>query len=181
RLLDMLGAPAPDRRQAAAVALSRWPEPEARLAVLRAYLRGRVDLPLGAVPARVLPAVNAAELRADGILHDRVALVAARLEAEELEPLVPLLLEWWENDPPSGSSAAGRALRAVPADVLAEQLGERLDAGAWGCLDLLLGRPLLRTSALSRVRRRLRAEGREDLAGRLLLVEGPLRRPDAAR
>ncbi|GLV88439.1 hypothetical protein Slala03_81280 [Streptomyces lavendulae subsp. lavendulae] len=181
RLLEMLGAPAPDRRQAAAGALSRWPEPEARLAVLRAYLRGRVDLPLGAVPARVLPAVNAAELRADGILHDRVALVAARLEAEELEPLVPLLLEWWENDRPSGSSAAGRALRAVPADVLAEQLGERLDAGAWGFLDLLLGRPLLRTSALSRVRRRLRAEGREDLAGRLLLVEGPLRRPDAAR
>ncbi|ATZ28961.1 HEAT repeat protein [Streptomyces lavendulae subsp. lavendulae] len=181
RLLDMLGAPAPDRRRAAAVALARWPEPEARLAVLRAYLRGRVDLPLGAVPARALPAVDEAELRADGILHDRVALVAARLEAEELEPLVPLLLEWWENDPPSGSSAAGRALRAVPADVLAERLGERLDAGAWGFLDLLLGRPLLRTPALSRVRRRLRTEGREDLAGRLLLVEGPLRRPDAAR
>lgn len=181
RLLDMLGAPAPDRRQAAAVALSRWPEPEVRLAVLRAYLRGRVDLPFRAVPARALPAVGEAELRADGILHDRVALVAARLEAGELEPLVPLLLGWWENDPPSGSSAAGRALRAVPADVLAQHLGERLDAGAWGFLDLLLGRPLLRTPALSRVHRRLRAEGREDLADRLLLVEGPLRRPDAAR
>ncbi|MFD8026883.1 HEAT repeat domain-containing protein [Streptomyces lavendulae] len=181
RLLDMLGSPAPDRRQAAAAALSRWPEPEARLAVLRAYLRGRVDLPIGAVPARALPALDESELRADGILRDRVALVAARLGAGELEPLVPLLLAWWENDPPSGGSAAGRALREVPADVLAEHLGERLDAGAWGCLDLFLGRPLLRTPALSRVRRRLRAEGREDLADRLLLVEGPLRRPDAAR
>lgn len=64
---------------------------------------------------------------------------------------------------------------------MAEHFGERLDAGAWGFLDLLRGRPLLRTPALTRIRRRLRAEGRDDLADSLLLVEGPLRRPDAAR
>ncbi|MFB0633144.1 HEAT repeat domain-containing protein [Streptomyces sp. AB3(2024)] len=180
RLLDMLAAPAPDRRHAAALALSKWPEPEAGLAVLRAYLRGRVDLPVGAVPARALTSIGEAELRADEVLHERVALVAARLDAWELEPLVPLLLEWWEHDPPSGGSAAGRALRAFPADVLAEHLGGRLDAGAWGFLDLLHGRSLLRTPALARVQRRLRAEGRDDLADRLLLDEGPLRRPDAA-
>ncbi|MGO4463444.1 HEAT repeat domain-containing protein [Streptomyces sp. M-16] len=180
RLLAMLAAPAPDRRRAAALALAKWPEPEAPLAVLRAYLRGRVDVRVDAVPARALTAIGEAELRADGVLHDRVALVAARLDACELEPLVPLLLEWWEHDPPGGSSAAGRALRAVPADVLAEHLGERLDAGAWGFLDLLHGRSVLRTPALTRARRRLRAEGRDDQADRLLLVEGPLRRPDAA-
>ncbi|MBT2446552.1 HEAT repeat domain-containing protein [Streptomyces sp. ISL-43] len=181
RLLAMLGASAPDRRHTAALALSQWPEPEAALPVLRAFLRGRVDVPVGVEPARMLSALGERELRADDILHDRVALAAGRLDPWDLEPLVPLLLEWWEHDPPSSSSAAGQALRRVPADVLAEHLGDRLDAGAWGFLDLLGGRSLLRTPALTRTCRRLRAEGRDDLADGLLLVEGPLRRPDAVR
>ena len=54
----------------------------------------------------------------------------------------------------------------------------RLDAGAWGFLDLIAGRPLLRTPALTETLRRLRAEGRDDLADRLTLVDGPLRRPE---
>ncbi|MFD7256558.1 HEAT repeat domain-containing protein [Streptomyces sp. NPDC059874] len=181
RLLAMLEASAPDRRHAAALALMEWPEPEAGLPVLRAFLHGRIDVPVGLDLARALGAIDETELRADGILHDRVALAASRLDPGDLEPLVPLLLEWWEHDPPSGSSAAGRALRRVPADVLAERLGDRLDAGAWGFLDLLCGRSLLRTPALTRTSRRLRAEGRDDLADGLVLVEGPLRRPDAAR
>lgn len=145
RLLTMLDSPARERRRAAALALSRWPEPEARLPVLRAFLRGRVDVPVGAGLARALTAIGEGELRADEVLHDRVALAASHLDAGDLEPLVPLLLEWWEHDPPSSGSAVGRALRAVPADVLAERLGDRLAAGAWGFLDLLRGRPLLRT------------------------------------
>lgn len=44
RLLDMLEAKRPDRRTAAARALLDWPEPEVARAVLRAYLRGRVDV-----------------------------------------------------------------------------------------------------------------------------------------
>ncbi|WP_405815808.1 MULTISPECIES: HEAT repeat domain-containing protein [unclassified Streptomyces] len=181
RLLAMLRASAPDHRHTAALALLEWPEPEARLPVLRAFLRGRVDVPVDAGLARALNTIGASELRADGILHGRVALAASRLDPGDLQPLVPLLLEWWEHDPPAGSSAAGQALRHVPSDVLAEHLGDRLDAGAWGFLDLLRGRPLLRTPALTRTCRRLRAEGRDDLADGLLLVEGPLRRPDAVR
>ncbi|MFE1287293.1 HEAT repeat domain-containing protein [Streptomyces sp. NPDC058751] len=181
RLLAMLQASAPDRRHAAALALSTWPEPETRLLVLRAFLRGRIDIPVDADLARTLSAVDETELRADDVLHDRVALTASRLDPWELEPLVPLLLEWWEHDPPSGSSAAGHALRRVPADVLAEHLADRLDTGAWGFLDLLHERSLLRTPALTRTCRRLRAEGLDDLADRLCLVEGPLRRPDSAR
>ncbi|MFI5668154.1 HEAT repeat domain-containing protein [Streptomyces sp. NPDC051704] len=181
RLLAMLRSPAPDRRRTAALALLEWPEPENGLPVLRAFLHGRIDIPVGADLARTLNAVGEAELRAEGVLHDRVALVASGLDPWDLEPLVPLLLDWWEHDPPSGSAAAGRALRQVPSDVLAEHLGGRLDAGAWGFLDLLRGRPLLRTPALARTCRRLRAEGRDDLADGLLLVEGPLRGPDAAR
>lgn len=100
--------------------------------------------------ARALTSIGEGELRADDVLHDRVALAASRLDAGDLEPLVPLLLEWWEHDPPSSGSAAGRALRAVPADVLAEHLGDRFAVGAWGFLDLLRGRPLLRTPALAR-------------------------------
>ncbi|MEV0414240.1 HEAT repeat domain-containing protein [Streptomyces sp. NPDC050448] len=181
RLLAMLQGSAPDHRHTAALALLEWPEPEARLPVLRAFLQGRIDVPVGVDLARTLNTIGETELRADGILHDRVALAASRLDPWDLEPLVPLLLEWWEHDPPSSSSAAGRALRRVPADVLAERLGGRLDAGAWGFLDLLCGRSLLRTPVLTRTCRRLRAEGRDDLADRLLLVEGPLRRPDAVR
>lgn len=180
RLLAMVRAADADHRHTAARALLEWPEPEARLPVLRAFLRGHIDLPVGVDLARTLDAVGATELRADDILRDRVALVAGRLDPRDLEPLVPLLLEWWEHEPEPAASAAGRALGRVPSDVLAEHLGERLDAGAWGFLDLLRGRPLLRTPALTRIRRRLRAEGRDDLADSLLLVQGPLRRPDDA-
>ncbi|MER6196338.1 HEAT repeat domain-containing protein [Streptomyces sp. NPDC001586] len=181
RLLAMLRASAPDRRRAAALALLEWPEPEARLPVLRAFLRGSVDIPVSADLARTLNTIDGTELRADGILHERVARAAERLAPCDLEPLVPLLLEGWEHDRPSGRAAAAQALRSVPADVLAEHLADRLDSGAWGFLDLLCGRPLLRTPALARTCRRLRAEGREDLADGLLLVDGPLRHPDSAR
>ncbi|MGW3320923.1 HEAT repeat domain-containing protein [Streptomyces virginiae] len=181
RLLAMVRASAAEHRHTAARALMEWPEPEAKLPVLRAFLRGHIDIPVGVDLARTLNAIGETELRADDILRDRVALVAGRLDPRDLEPLVPLLLEWWEHEPPPAGAAAGRALGRVPSDVVAEHLGERLDAGAWGFLDLLRGRPLLRTPALTRTRRRLRAEGRDDLADSLLLVEGPLRRPDAAR
>ncbi|MFE9566748.1 HEAT repeat domain-containing protein [Streptomyces sp. NPDC006487] len=180
RLLAMLSAPDQERRHTAALALLEWPEPECGLPVLRAFLRGRIDVPVGVDLARALSAIDARELRADDILHDRVADAASLLDPWDLEPLVPLLLEWWEHDPPSGRPAIVQALRRVPADVLAQRLGDRLHAGTWGLLDLLDGRPLLRTPALTRVCRRLRAEGRDDLADRLLLVEGPLRRPDTA-
>ncbi|MFF8914524.1 HEAT repeat domain-containing protein [Streptomyces sp. NPDC015032] len=181
RLLAMLESDRADRRETAARALAKWPEPEARLPVLRAYLRGQVDLPLGAETARALNAVGRAELRGDDILPGRVALLAAKLDPGELAPLVPLLLEWWEHAPSADAPAVRDALRGYPADALARILVDRLDAGAWGFLDLLLGRRLLRTPALTRTCRRLRAEGRDGLADRLLLVEGPPRGPDAAR
>ncbi|MFF9569250.1 HEAT repeat domain-containing protein [Streptomyces sp. NPDC014685] len=181
RLLAMLDSDTADRRNTAARALARWPEPEARLAVLRAHLRGRVELPPGADPARALVGIDEAELRGDGVRPDLVARAAARLGPAEREPLVPLLLEWWEHAPAGLGAEIAGALRAHPADALAEALGGRLAAGAWGFLDLLVGRPLLRTPALTETCRRLRAEGRDELADRLRLVEGPLRGPDAAR
>ncbi|TXS47328.1 HEAT repeat domain-containing protein [Streptomyces sp. OR43] len=181
RLLAMLGSAGAEGRQTAAEALARWPEPEARLAVLRAYLRGRVTLPAAAGPTRLLGALGETELRDDGILRDRVARAAAGLGPWELERLVPLLLEWWEDAPPAVARAIGDALRAYPADALAEALGDRLDAGAWGYLELLAGRPLLRTAALTRTRGRLRTEGRTELADRLRLVEGRLRGPEAGQ
>ncbi|MFG3139516.1 HEAT repeat domain-containing protein [Streptomyces sp. NPDC048211] len=181
RLLVMLASAGAEGRQTAAEALARWPEPEARLAVLRAYLRGRVALPAGAGTARMLGAIGETELRGDGILRDRVARAAEGIDPWERERLVPLLLEWWEHAPPDMARAVADALRTHPADALADVLGDRLDAGAWGYLDLLAGRPLLRTPALTRTRRRLRAEGRTELADRLRLVDGPLRDPDAGQ
>ncbi|MFJ4900301.1 HEAT repeat domain-containing protein [Streptomyces sp. NPDC088727] len=181
RLLTMLGSAEAGRRQTAAEALARWPEPEARLAVLRAYLTGRIARPAAADVGGALGAISEGELRGDAIQRDRVAEAAAGLEAQERQRLVPLLLEWWEHTPPASAAAVTEALRAHPADALAEALGDRLDAGAWGFLDLLTGRPLLRTPALTRVRHRLRTEGRDELADRIVLVDGPLRGPDAAR
>ncbi|MGW2846858.1 HEAT repeat domain-containing protein [Streptomyces sp. NPDC001274] len=181
RLLALLDAPGEDRRRTAALTLARWPEPGARLPVLRAYLRGRVDLPVDTGLARALPLLDPAELRAGDVLRDRVAHTAARLGPQDLERLVPLLLEWWRTAPPAGAGAIRDALRACPADALATLLADRPDGGDRGSLDLLAGRPLLRTRALERARRRLREEGHGDLADRLLLVDGPLRGPDAAR
>ncbi|WNI32864.1 HEAT repeat domain-containing protein [Streptomyces sp. ITFR-6] len=181
RLFTMLGSADAGRRQTAAQELARWPEPEARVAVLRAYLTGRIARSAAAGVGGALGAIGESELRGDAILRDRVAEAAEGLDPQERQQLVPLLLEWWEHTPPASAAAVTDALRAHPADALAEALGDRLDAGAWGFLDLLTGRPLLRTPALTRVRHRLRADGRDELADRIVLVDGPLRGPDAGR
>ena len=171
RLLALLDAPAAKQRNAAAAALRDWPEPETRRAVLHAFLRGRVDVAPTAEPA---PHTVDAEH-----VPERVADVAYQLAPSDLHRLHPLLLEWWEHGEPGTRAAAERALRR-DADALAESLRGRLDAGSWGFLDLIAGRPLLRTPALTETCRRLRAEGRDDLADKLTLVDGPLRQPDAA-
>lgn len=174
RLLDMLDAGDPDRCRTAALALLKWPDPDVRSAVLRAYLSGRVDVhvPAGAVPAGALAALESGDFR-----YERLAEVARCLDPAALEPLVPLLLEGWQE----ASHVVRPVLCAVPADTLAVHLGDRLAAGAWGFLDLLAGRPLLRTPALTEICRRLRAEGQDRVADSLLLVDGPLCDPAAER
>ncbi|MFJ9144015.1 HEAT repeat domain-containing protein [Streptomyces griseus] len=215
RLLAMLDAEQPERRTTAARVLSRWPEPDASLAVLRAYLRGRVDVPPEAASLDLLvhteghtgshtedhpdgyptdhptgrptdhpearptsrpeghPAV--AELTARGVLPERVLRWAARLPEDDLLPLVPLIVGWWEHGPPTVREAARTAVRHVRADALAHLLTPRIEAGDLGLLDLLTGLRLLRTPALTRAERLLRTEGREALADALVLVDGPLR------
>ncbi|GGV15289.1 hypothetical protein GCM10010495_31810 [Kitasatospora herbaricolor] len=176
RLLAGLESPAADRREAAATALLRRPEPAARIPVLLARLRGRVDAPAHSPElARTLSSLPAALLRAPDVRPERVALLAVRLDPWDVVPLLPMLLEWWEVGPPADRPLLTRALRRAPADVLAGRLDGRLAAGAWGVLDLLAGQPLLRTPELARTCRRLHAEGREDLAAGLRPVDGPLR------
>ncbi|MFE6773852.1 HEAT repeat domain-containing protein [Streptomyces fimicarius] len=203
RLFALLDAGRPERRTTAARALSSWPEPDASLAVLRAYLRGRVDVlpeaasldllahtedhPMGQPEAHPEgrptdhsedhPAV--AELTAHGVLPERALRWAARLPEDDLLPLVPLIVEWWEHGPPAVHEAARTAVRNVRADALAHLLTPRIEAGDLGLLDLLTGLRLLRTPALTRAERLLRTEGREALADALVLVDGPLRAPGA--
>lgn len=183
RLLDMLGAPDPDRRRTAALALLKWPDPDVRRAVLRAYLHGRVDVGADFPDAGTgePPGLRAvlADMERDGaeIRYERLARLAVRLDPAELQRLVPRLLEWWQRAP----EAVRPVLNAVPADTLAVLLGDRVEAGAWGLLDLLAGRTLLRTPALTETVRRLRAEGLDTLADSLRLVDGPLRDPGAVR
>ncbi|MFI6085274.1 HEAT repeat domain-containing protein [Streptomyces sp. NPDC051217] len=180
RLLDMLGAPDPDRRRTAALALLKWPDPEVRSAVLRTYLHGRVDveIPAGGVSVEALAALlRETEPGSGEIRNERLARVVVRLDPSALEPLVPLLLERWQRAP----EAVRPVLAAVPADTLAVILGDRVMAGAWGFLDLLAGRTLLRTPELTEICRRLRAEGRGRVADTLVLVEGPLLDPAAER
>ncbi|WP_405435693.1 HEAT repeat domain-containing protein [Streptomyces anulatus] len=195
RLLDMLDAKRPDRRTAAARALLDWPEPGVARAVLRAYLRGRVDvLPANATLDLLAhpeehatahpgeggvrhPAV--VELTARGVLPERALRWAARLPEDDLLPLVPLIVGWWEHGSPAVHEAARTTLHHVPADVLAHLLAPRVEAGDLGLLDLLTGVELLRTPALTRAERRLRTEGRDAPADALVLVDGPLRIPGA--
>lgn len=190
RLLAMLDAPEAGRREAAAAALRDWPEPETACEVLRAFLGGRVtvrvDIGVGADFAPALNSIDESELRtiaAGGeAVRERIARVAYHLDPSGLHRLLPLLLEWWEQGGPGTRVPVAAALRkdAEYSDTLAESLHSRLNAGAWGYLDLIAGLRLLRTPALVEVRRRLRAEGRDDLADKLTLVDGPLRGLDAA-
>ncbi|MFJ4839821.1 HEAT repeat domain-containing protein [Streptomyces sp. NPDC088746] len=173
RLMDTLEAPDPGRRSGAARELLDWPEPEPARAVLDAYLRGRVDLPPGGCLARALATVPPAELGGEGIVPARVARLVPHLGPWETVPLIPLLLGWWEHGPAGLRTEAAHALRTAPAEVLADHLLPRIEAGAWGLLDLLAGRPLLGSPDRTRIRERLRAEGRDDLAEGLLLDEGP--------
>ncbi|MFH9747373.1 HEAT repeat domain-containing protein [Streptomyces anulatus] len=195
RLLDMLDAKRPDRRTAAARALLDWPEPGVARAVLRAYLRGRVDvlpaiatLDLLAHPENQAtahpgegggPHPAVVELTARGVLPERALRWAARLPEDDLLALVPLLVGWWEHGSPAVHEAARTTLHHVPADALAHLLAPRVEAGDLGLLDLLTGVELLRTPALTRAERRLRTEGRDALADALVLVDGPLRTPGA--
>ncbi|MEU0103106.1 HEAT repeat domain-containing protein [Streptomyces sp. NPDC006267] len=221
RLLAMLCTGGPERRTVAALALRDWPEPEASLAVLRAYLRGRVDVLPGPASLDLLPLPEdlpegrpedlpeahrqahqgdgaqgcpdarpgagrdrhpaVVELTAHGVLPERALRWAARLPEEELPPLVPLIVGWWEHGPPAVHDAARDTLRRVPADVLAHLLAPRIEAGDLGLLDLLTGLRLLGTPVLVRAERLLRAEGRDALADTLVLVDGPLREPGADR
>ncbi|MDN3356222.1 HEAT repeat domain-containing protein [Actinomadura sp. DC4] len=182
-LLEMLDDPARGQRETAARALLSWPEPRFRLTVLRAFLDGRVDLTVTSDLAHALTLMGETELRETGgdAARERIARVAAHLRPPDVERLIPVLLSWWEHGGPSLHASAWRALRTAAPDVLAETLSRRLETGAWGLLDLISGVALLRTPALARVHRRLRDEGRADLADKILLAEGPLRHPDAAR
>ncbi|MFH8666400.1 HEAT repeat domain-containing protein [Streptomyces anulatus] len=195
RLLDMLDAKRPDRRSAAARTLLDWPEPGVARAVLRAYLRGRVDvLPATATLDLLAHPENHAtdrpgggggphpavvELTARGVLPERALRWAARLPEDDLLPLVPLIVGWWEHGSPAVHEAARATLHHVPADALAHLLAPRVEAGDLGLLDLLTGMELLRTPALTRAERRLRTEGRGAQADALVLVDGPLRTPGA--
>lgn len=179
RLLTMSDSPDPERRNAAARALLTWPEPGIRLAVLRAALRGRTTVDVGADLARTMITLDPAELRADEVPPEHVIRVASLLAPPDLVPLLPLLSHWWEHGTPAVHHAAAVELRRAPVDALAHALGARLDAGARGLVDLIAGRALLRTPALTRACRRLRAEGHDELADRILLVDGPLRGPAA--
>ncbi|MFF0197593.1 HEAT repeat domain-containing protein [Streptomyces anulatus] len=195
RLLDMLDAKRADRRTAAARALLDWPEPGVARAVLRAYLRGRVDvLPATATLDLLAHPENHAtdrpgegggrhpavvELTARGVLPERALRWAARLPEDDLLPLVPLIVGWWEHGSPAVHEAARTTLHHVPTDALAHLLAPRVEAGDLGLLDLLTGVELLRTPALTRAERRLRTEGRDARADALVLVDGPLRTPGA--
>ncbi|MGW8994748.1 HEAT repeat domain-containing protein [Streptomyces zhihengii] len=176
RLLALLASDDRERRSRAAGHLVGGPEPEIRATVLDAYLRDSVDLPDPGALHTALAAAGPAVHTADGARPERLALLAAGLVAADADargPFLPLLLRLWETGPPDARRHAARGLANVSADTLAEHLEPQVTAGATGLLDLLAGRPLLRTPALARLRER-------HPHARLLLVDGPLRGPEAA-
>ncbi|WP_406859327.1 HEAT repeat domain-containing protein [Streptomyces sp. HUAS MG47] len=175
RLLTMLGSDVPEQRDLAARTLPAWPEPAARAAVLAPYLRGLVDVPHGPLRAALSRALGEAGPDAvldDAVRAERLADLAAGLDGHALEALLPVLLHLWERGPAAARGPAADALRRLPADVLALALEPRITSGATGLLDLLAGLRVLRTPALARIQE-LHPEAR------LVLVDGPLRGPDA--
>ncbi|WP_207939546.1 HEAT repeat domain-containing protein, partial [Actinomadura darangshiensis] len=180
RLLAMLDDVQGKRPETAARILLGWPEPEAGLAVLRAFLQGRADLPITLGLAATLADATEADLAGDDEAGERFARLAAHLDPARLDRFVPRLLSAWEHGGAAASEAAGRALRRASPDVVAEAVSGRLATGAWGLLDLIAGRPVPPTPELVRTLERLRDEGRDDLAAKLVLAEGPLRAPGAA-
>ncbi|WP_438011541.1 HEAT repeat domain-containing protein [Sorangium sp. So ce321] len=183
RLLAMLDAPAPEQRRAAAAALLSWPDEDVRAAVLRAYLRGGIDGVASPCLGRSLLDLAEEELQgADGdeARRERAARLAALLDPPDVERLFSPLLAWWEAGAPATRAAAAQAIRRVAPDARAERLLDRLQRGAWGYLDLIAGEGLLRTPELDALVQRLRAEGRADLAERIVLDDGPLRPPGGA-
>ncbi|OPC80057.1 hypothetical protein B4N89_03020 [Embleya scabrispora] len=190
RLVALLAAADPRRRTAAAETLCDWAEPATRRVVLDAHLRGAVDLPahlLRPLATTLLDLVDDTDpagvlTRPDADLaRTRAARLCAVMAPEDLERAAPQLVSWWEQGTPTVRAAVLSATRAMSADVLAEALRARLDAGALGCLDLLLDRTMRRTPELTETVRRLRAEGRMALADRLTLVGGVLRAPGPDR
>ncbi|MGW9206524.1 HEAT repeat domain-containing protein [Embleya sp. NPDC055664] len=190
RLVALLAAADPRRRRAAAEILCDRAEPATRRVVLDAHLRGAVDLPahlLRPLAPTLLdladdtdPAGVFAGPDAD-LARTRAARLCAIMAPEHLERAAPHLVSWWEHGTPTARTAILTATRAMSADVLAEALRTRLDAGAPGCLDLLLDRTVRRTPELTETVHRLRVEGRKALADRLTLVGGVLRAPGPDR
>ncbi|WP_439677575.1 HEAT repeat domain-containing protein [Embleya sp. MST-111070] len=190
RLVTLLAAADPRRRRAAAEILCTWAEPATRRVVLDAHLRGAVDLPAHLLRPLAPTLINLADdtdpagvfAHPDADLaRTRAAQLCAIMAPEHLERAAPHLVSWWEHGTPTARAAVLSATRAMSADVLAEALRTRLDAGALGCLDLLLDRTMRRTPELTETVRRLRVEGRTALADRLTLVGGVLRAPGPDR
>jgi hypothetical protein len=179
RLMAMLGSSDRERRDVAARALVQWPEPDLGIAVLEPYLRGGIDASFGRHLGRAIRTLSLAELRADGVLPERVLLAASQASAEHVDLLIPLALEWWEQGSSKLRQNAEDFLRRVDPDLLAESLASRWEADEWGFAQLLAGRSLLRTPALTALDERLRLEGRITLADSIRLVDGPLRGPGA--
>ncbi|QFG20865.1 HEAT repeat domain-containing protein [Actinomadura sp. WMMB 499] len=208
RLLRMLEDGTAEQRETAARMLLERPEPSARLPVLRAYLDGRLDIEIAPALVRALPHVprpsppgagrhepeapgldgaapgpllSPGSVRAAdrGFLERFVRLVGCS-DADEIGGFVPVLVEVWEHGGSGAREHARHALRRAPADIVAEAIADRVEAGERGMLDLVAGRPLLRTPVFARAVERLRAEGRGDLADRLDLVDGPFRAAGAA-
>ncbi|MEV6521910.1 HEAT repeat domain-containing protein [Longispora sp. NPDC051575] len=160
----------PGARRAAAEELTGWPDPADRLVVLREYLAGRVDLPIGRAVAGTLRAVPGAELRA--ARPDRMVDTLRCLDGPGRAAHAPLLLAWWEQGRISRTD-----LRQVPDEALFDLVGARISAGETGLVAAVAGLRVPYTPERAALRRRLAG-----LSDTFELVEGPLRSPaDRAR
>lgn len=166
----------------AAATLLSWPEEEAHVPVLDAYLRGVVAL--GATPALARPLLRLSDEEIAGgdppdeARRERAARLFAALDPPELDRLFPLLLAWWLRGAPACRGAAARAIGRIAPDVRAEHLLPHLESGHRGMLELLDSTWVLRTPALEAVAERMGA-GDTELTAPLHFVDGPLRAPEA--
>lgn len=139
RLLAMLNCDSQQAREDAARILLDWPEPDIQRVLLGAYLDGSIE---------TLPQRAAYLLSASNKPCGRFAILAGTLPADDLDDLVPALLDAWEHGDRATHDAAAQALRRAHADTVARTIATRLQDNAWGVLDVISGRPVLLTPTI---------------------------------
>lgn len=175
-LLDGLNDDVPERRTEAAVQLLDWADvPEGQLEVLLAWLSGAVDVPVD----RRWALADALHARPRLLTNVRGIELLDWLSVERQRHHADRLWGLWGSDDAELSARAGQMLRRLGPEFLLPRVAREIEDARWGAVDLLIGRPVVRSPLLEMVIDQLRAAGQLERASTLerQACAGPLSTP----